>query len=213
MTRQTSDNPAADDADVRGWIAEAGDPGVEPRPEHVEAVRAALLGRLGPTAPARIRPRSLLVAGRGLHPGRGALGILGLPGRSDNAWARVVQALQERTWIHLADKGPLRFSDESWISPRHEIVAFRYDHGPAEHSTEYHDLKTGVYFKYVPEEDAIYRLPETGAFKKHTSRELDFWRKLIRGEPTAMGDFLPDKSHGRPENPRDHGRGEDLDRV
>lgn len=192
MFRQTAENPPADDADIRGWIAEAGDLGVDPRPDHVEDVRASLLGRLGIPAPARSRPRPLWWLAAACILAAAALGLLGLPGRSDNAWARVVEALQERTWIHLVDRGSPQFSDESWISPRHEIVAFRYDHGPAERSTEYHDLRAGIYFKYVPEENAIYRLTERGDFKERTSRELDFWRKLIRGEPAAMGGFLPD---------------------
>ena len=194
MIRQTIDDPAADDADIQGWITEAGDPGIEPRPEHIEQVRELLLNGIGPAAPRRSWPRPFLWLAAACLLAAATLGILSLPGRSDNAWARVVQALQERPWVHLVMQGPGRPSDETWVSPRHEIVAYRYDHGPTERATEYHDLRTGIYFKYVPEENVIYRLPETEVFKKHTSRQLDFWRKLIRGEAAAMSDFLPESA-------------------
>ena len=191
MIRQASSNPAGDDTDIQRWIIEAGDPGVEPRPEHIEQVRGLLLNGLASPAPPRTRLRPLLFLAAACILAAAALGILSLPGRSDKAWARVVQAIQEQPWIHVVRRGADGRSDEHWLSPRLEIVAFRYDHGLTEHSTEYHDLKTGIYFKYVPEEDAIYRLPERGDIKEHHAHALDFWRKLIRGDASAMGNFIP----------------------
>jgi hypothetical protein len=191
MIRQTSDDPTADDADIQGWMTEAGDPGIEPRLDHIEQVRELLLSGMGASAPRRSWPRPFLWLAAACVLAAATLGILSLPGRSDNAWARVVQALQERPWIHSVTQGPHWSADESWVSPRHEIFAYRYDHGPTERTTEYHDLKTGIYFKYVAEENVIYRLPEEAIFKKHSSRQFDFWTKLIRGEATALDDFLP----------------------
>jgi hypothetical protein len=64
VSRPTSDPPEGDDLIAR-LVREAGDPRVEPRHEHVAAVRALLLGRLGP--PRAGRPRNARrLAGAGL---------------------------------------------------------------------------------------------------------------------------------------------------
>ncbi len=50
MTHLITRKPEDDD-EVAGWMAQAGDPRVEPRPEHVEHVREVLFERLAVTAP------------------------------------------------------------------------------------------------------------------------------------------------------------------
>ena len=64
MSRPTTDLPD-DDALIVRLVREAGDPVVEPRPEHVAALRALLLDRLGPPRAARPR-RTRWLAGSGL---------------------------------------------------------------------------------------------------------------------------------------------------
>ena len=82
MNQPTSNNHENDLDDVSRWIAEAGDPSIEPRPEHVEHLRALLLDRLGPRADSRLtawipaRP----LAGGCLLPDRGGSGNLQLAG-------------------------------------------------------------------------------------------------------------------------------------
>src|SRR5271165_1316369 len=46
MNRPNSTNNGDDDEEMRGWLVEAGDPGVEPRLEHVEQLRSLLLDRV-----------------------------------------------------------------------------------------------------------------------------------------------------------------------
>jgi RNA polymerase sigma-54 factor len=47
MNPPTPSNHKSDD-EIRGWVCEAGDPRVKPRPEHLEQLRGFLLDRLGP---------------------------------------------------------------------------------------------------------------------------------------------------------------------
>ncbi|MFI5456204.1 MAG: hypothetical protein ACHRXM_12220 [Isosphaerales bacterium] len=184
MNRPTSNNHEDDD-ETRGWISEAGDPCVEPRPEHVEQLRGLLLDRLGPprrnaTTPPWLNAARWLVAACVLV--AAGLGIFNVLARPVNAWARVAQAMQEKTWIHVVSQVSKDFSSESWISPRFQIEAYKYDHGPEESGTEYHDLKMGIKTQYVPGENTIYRLPEGPAFRKHLAVELMAFDQLLRGE-------------------------------
>ena len=48
MSRLIPDRPDEDEDLLARLVAESGDPDVEPRPEHVAALRAKLLNRLGP---------------------------------------------------------------------------------------------------------------------------------------------------------------------
>jgi hypothetical protein len=75
VSRPTPDRPDDDDPDelevddedrMARLVSEAGDPRVEPRPEHVAALRTRLLDRLGP--PRAVRPWTTrwLVVGSGL---------------------------------------------------------------------------------------------------------------------------------------------------
>jgi len=180
-----SSNNLEDDDEIRGWISEAGDPGVGPRPEHVEQLRGLLLDRLGSprrnatTLPWLSAARWLVAACLLVAAG---LGIFSVLARPVNAWARVAQAMQEKTWIHVVSQVSKDVNSESWISPRFQIEAYKYDHGPEESGTEYHDLKLGIKTLYVPGENTIYRLPEGPAFQKHLALELMAFEQLLRGE-------------------------------
>jgi hypothetical protein len=190
MTGPIRPEDEADD-DVQDWMSEAGAPLVSPRPEHVERLRGLILDRLPPAQPTRARRRGLQWLAAAAVLAATALGLFSLPGRQADAWAQVVQAMQEKPWIHLVGGGLNGVPDEAWFSPRNEIVAGAYDHGPAEHAVEYHDLKTAIYFKYIPEEKTIYRLPEPGGLKKFHTDQVALMRKLIRGE-IAIGPLFPE---------------------
>jgi hypothetical protein len=181
MNRPTSDN---EDDVIRGWVAEAGDPRVEPRLEHLEEVRGRLLEQLGHSRKAatargirivRVLAAACILIGV-------VFAVIHLVTRPVNAWAQVAQALLEKPWIHVVRREANGTSSESWISPRFEIIAAKYDHGPAHRGAEYLDLKTGIKAQYLAEENTIYRLPEGEDLQKYHARGLDFFRQLLRGE-------------------------------
>jgi hypothetical protein len=64
VSRPTPDRPDADEDVISRLVSEAGDPKVEPRPEHVADLRALILDRLGPPRIDRpSRTRWLVVSG------------------------------------------------------------------------------------------------------------------------------------------------------
>jgi hypothetical protein len=184
MNQPTSNNPMNDFDDVSRWMAEAGDPRVEPRPEHVEQLRALLLDRLGP--PRRRTHRLGFPLARWLVAAcfliAAGLGTFSLLVRPVNAWARVAQALQDKAWIHIVSRGPNAPLSESWISPALQILAEKYDHGPEHRGAELHDLKMGIKTQYVAGENTIYRLPEAPALQQHNARELMAFEQILRGK-------------------------------
>jgi hypothetical protein len=155
MRPATPDQPDEGDELMGPYISEAGDPHVEPRPEHVAHVRSLLLERLGPPRTAR-RWRARLLVGSGLAAALAiVVGLLAI-GRPVVAWAQVAKALQERPWIHGTVKdadGKVLF--EQWLSSDRGRGGLRA--GPV---VAYHDYKRKAYAKYVPAEGAVYRLPE-----------------------------------------------------
>lgn len=191
MNQPTSNNHGNDLDDVGRWIAEAGDPSVEPRREHVEHLRALLLDRVGPV---RRRTRQLgfklarwLVAACFLI--AAGLGIFSLLVRPANAWARVAKAMQEKPWIHIATLGPNAPRTESWISPTFQILASKYDHGPEHRGAEFHDLKMGIKTQYVAQENTVYRLQEEAARQQYNARELTGFDQILRGEAFQTSPF------------------------
>ena len=153
-------------------ISEAGDPAVEPRPEHVEAVRSAILERLGPPRHAR-RWKPRLVAASAAATVAAVASLLALAlGRPTVAWGQVAEAMQGRPWIHGQTLGPDgRVASETWFSPGKRVIGSR--HGA---EAEFHDLATRAFTKYVPSEAALYRLPEQD---DRLDAGLDFYRQLL----------------------------------
>ena len=126
MNRPAS-NHREDDGEIRGWIAEAGDFCVEPRPEYREHVRHALLERVVQPPETAIPPEDVETPlGIGLVRVFAvaclfALAIVGavyLVPRGDDSWPKLAQVLQEKTWIHCVATGPDGFRQETWFSPR-----------------------------------------------------------------------------------------------
>jgi hypothetical protein len=184
MNQPTSNNHGNDPNDVSRWIAEAGDPSIEPRPEHVERLRTVLLDRLDTMRRSRSQPKfqlaRWLVAACFLI--AAGLGIFSLVVRPVNAWASVARALQDKPWIHIVTRGPNAPQAESWISPTFQILASKYDHGPEHRGAEFHDLKMGIKTQYVASEDTVYRLPEAVDLQQHHARELMAFDQILRGE-------------------------------
>ena len=126
-------NDRKDDEEIRGWIAEAGDFRVETRPEHAEQVRQLLLERVVRPPEAVVSPDEIETAPLGI----GLIRLLAvaclvaavlfaavyLASPPRDAWAGVAKALHEKTWIHIVASGPDGLDEESWISPRFEILA------------------------------------------------------------------------------------------
>jgi hypothetical protein len=182
-----------DDDEIRGWIAEAGDPRVEPRPEHVEGVRELLLEPLASSLPRRVRRRwvvlaRLAVAAAGMLVVGLVVAILPLA-RPANAWAQITRAVQEKSWIHIVREGPAGTGSERWLSPRFAIVADKYDHGPDHRGAEYSDLKTGIKTQYVAGENTIYRVREPGALRDLHSQSLEVLRLFLS---TGTSPVTPD---------------------
>jgi hypothetical protein len=64
VSGSTPDQPDEDEEFLSRLVSEAGDPKVEPRPEHVADLRALILDRLGPPrADWLVEPRWLVVSG------------------------------------------------------------------------------------------------------------------------------------------------------
>jgi hypothetical protein len=142
------------------YISEAGDPHVEPRPEHVARLRSLVLERLGPPGPHPARRwRARLLVGSGLALlGSAAAVVLVLVtlSRPAIAWAQVAQALQGQPWVHGKVVGPDgKELFEQWLSSDRARGGERA--GPR---IAFHDYKRKTLTKYVPAEGVVYRLPE-----------------------------------------------------
>lgn len=177
MPRATPDQPDEEELMSR-YISEAGDPHVEPRPEHVARLRSLLLERLGPPRPhAARRRKARLLVGTGLAlvgSGLSAAVVLVLVtlSRPAIAWAQVAQALQRRPWVHGKVVGPDgKELVEQWVSSDRELGGERA--GP---QIAFHDYKRKILTKYVPAEGAVYRLPEP---PEGAPGEANFLRQLL----------------------------------
>ncbi len=169
MPGATPDQPDEEELMSR-YISEAGEPHVEPRPEHVASLRSLLLERLGPPHP-RPAPRwkARLLVGSGLV----ALVLtLLMLNRPVIAWAQVAQAIQGRPWVHGKVVGPDgKELVEQWLSSNRELGAERA--GPL---IAFHDYKWKILTKYVAAEGVVYRLPEP---PEGTPGETSFLRQLL----------------------------------
>ena len=152
--RPPTPDPPSEEELIGHLIAQAGDPHVAARPEHVAGLRALLLERLGPPQRPR-RWRAPLLAGSGLAAAAVVLALLAL-GRPGIAWAQVAQALRGRPWVHGTVAGPDgKVLFEQWLSSDRQRAGERA--GPA---ILFHDYERKVLTKYVPAEGTIARLPE-----------------------------------------------------
>jgi hypothetical protein len=160
------------------YIAEAGDPHVDPPPEHVARLRSVLLAHLdslpaaspGPPRPAW-RPKSRLLAGLGAAALLVVLALLAL-GRQASAWAQVAKALQERPWVHSTMSGPDgKQLVEQWFNMNGETSAER-----GGTTVSFYDHKRKVFTKYVAADSAIYRLTDA---REETTVAYNFLRPVL----------------------------------
>jgi hypothetical protein len=177
MPRATPDEPVEEEL-ISRYLAEAGDPHVEPRPEHVARLRALLLERLGPPRPHPAqRSRTHLLAGSGLAlvgSGLAAAVVLLLVTLSQPAiaWPQVAQALQGRPWMRGKVIGPDgKELFEQWLSSDRGRGGQR-----AGTLITFHDYKRKILTKYVLAEGVVYRLPEP---PEGTPGETNFLRQLL----------------------------------
>jgi hypothetical protein len=158
----TTPNPLDDSEELMSqYLAEAGDPNVEPRREHVVKLRSLLLRRLDqdlvPAPPSGTRRwATRLLVGTALA----ALVVvvaLWSSGPRGIAWAQVAKALQERPWVHgtIVDAQGNTLV-EQWFKLNREKGGER-----AGNVVAFHDYKRLVHKKYVAGENAIYLLPES----------------------------------------------------
>jgi hypothetical protein len=156
---------------IRRYIAEAGDPRVDPRPEHVAMVRSRLLERLGPPPSARRWPARLLV-GSGLAAAAAAVFAIAAFSRPTIAWAQVAEALHGRPWVHGKMVGPDGgVIVEQWLSANRELASHR-----AAPETTFHDYKKKIFTKYVAAENVVYRLPEP---PEGAPEDVNFLRQVL----------------------------------
>ncbi len=162
-------------------IAEAGDPAVEPRGEHVSELRTLFLSRLPPIRRVALWTRPL-VFGSGVAAALVAAALLLMISRPANAWPEVAQALQGKPWVHTRTVGPDgKEASEVWFSPKLGVTAGR--HGT---EIEYHDRGLRIVMKYLRDEGVIYRLPES---PDHTVQMLDFFSQLLDSKAPTKSPF------------------------
>ncbi|HEX8199207.1 MAG TPA: hypothetical protein VF590_01875, partial [Isosphaeraceae bacterium] len=154
------------------YISEAGDPHVEPPPEHVARLRSLLLERLGPPRPRPARRwKARLLVGSGMAAAAAVLALLTLV-RPGIAWAQVAEALRDRPWVHGKVVGPDgKELVEQWLSSDRRRGGERA--GPL---IAFHDYGGKILTRYVPDEGVVYRLPEP---PEGATGEADFLRQVL----------------------------------
>jgi hypothetical protein len=199
MNRPTT-NDRKDDEEIRGWIAEAGDVRVETRPEYMDHVRHLLLDRV-------VLPREAVIPPDQVETPLG-LGLIRLfavacvavaalfaavhlVSRPVDGWAGVAQTLHDRPWIHIVASGPDGLDEESWISPRFEILARIRHRGAELRDAEFHDVARGIKAEYFADENTIYRDPEDDGRRKRRAQELEVFRQVLYAEDFQIAP-LPD---------------------
>src|SRR5690606_11362642 len=94
--------------------------------------------------------------------------------RPTNSWAQVVQAVQEKPWIHLVGKTSDGDDVEGWFSTKHQVSAERF---PGHIS--FSDFQSGREEDYNPGTGQIFR-SETDA-KSSRRKSFDAFTTLFQG--------------------------------
>ena len=181
-----------------GGSARPGTSASRPRPEYVEEVRKLLLERVALPQVSELPPGEVPAPlGIGLARIFAAACVVAVAlfaavqigRRPADAWATIAQALQGATWIHIVETGPDGLREESWFSPRYDILAMKHDLGVGRGGAEFHDLKLDTKAEYIAEEDAIYRMPASGGIPKRQPPDLEFFHHLRRGEDFRISPY------------------------
>ncbi len=203
MNRPTTDD-RTDENEIRGWIAEAGDCRVETRPEHVDHVRHLLLDRVvipqesvTPPDETEVTPigigliRLLAVA---CLVGAALFAAVYFTSRPVDGWYVVAQALHDQNWIHIVTSSPDGLMEESWISPRFQILARRQrGDGPSDAGSdaEFEDIEKGIKDDYLAEQNTIFRDFNSRGGRKRPAQELEIFGQVLQLEPFKVSP-IPD---------------------
>ena len=170
-----------DEALMGRMIAEAGDPAVEPRAEHVSELRSLILSRIPPARRTVLWKRPL-VLGSGVAAALVAAVLLLVISRPASTWAEVAQALQGKPWVHARTVGPDgKEASEVWFSTKLGVSAVR--HGS---EIEYHDRNLRIVTKFMRDEGVIYRLPENPDL---AGQNLEFFGQLLDSKGPRKSPF------------------------
>jgi hypothetical protein len=167
----------SEDEAFRTMLLQAGDCDARPSAEHVDRVRQALARRL--MSVQRPRPRKSGRAWRwcGVGVGVAVLALVAfLQLQPRFVWAQVVQAVQERPWIHGTTKVSQGVVHEFWLSLPREVSATRNGE-----FVRYDDWRAGIRYEFDPGKKLLVRQPlsDDGEFESAAR----MFRAIFRAEP------------------------------
>ncbi len=166
----------SEDEAFRTMLLQAGDCDALPSAEHLDHVRKALARRLmSVQAP---RPGKSWRAWRwcGVGVAASVLAVVAFFQLEPRfVWAQVVQAVEQRPWIHGAAKDS-KGMREFWVSLPHELSALRRGE-----FARYDDLRAGIRYEFDPRKKSLVRRPlgDDGEFESAAR----MFRAILRGEP------------------------------
>ena len=195
MNRPTPSD-AQDEHEIRGWIAEAGDCRVERPPSTSNRCARLLLERASSAPGTGGDPPDDL---EGAPLGIGLIRLFALAGLaaaalfaavylwtpSANAWARVAQALHDQKPDPFVEAGADGLDEESWISPRFQILARKHRRGAELQDAEFEDIDMGFKEEYIAESNTIYRdqtAKTARGRRRRRAQELEVYGQLLNPE-------------------------------
>jgi len=158
-------------------LLQAGDCDARPSAEHLDHVRQALARRLMSVPPPRSRKtwRAWRWCGVGVGVAVSAV-VAFLQLQPRFVWAKVVQAVQERPWIHGIARDSKGVVDEFWLSLPRELSATR--HGEFR---RYDDLRAGIRHEFDPRKNLLVRRPSSDDGQFESAARM--FRAIFRGDP------------------------------
>lgn len=105
---------------------------------------------------------------------------------SSDSWARVVQTVRTKPWIHGTAEGPDGLRSEFWYSSTRDVSAMRQGD-----RSIFDDHRLHIRYTYEPEDKQLYRVPHDSGFHKSGFRSLqNVFAGLFRGDK-AIGSSFP----------------------
>ncbi|MGP0064561.1 MAG: hypothetical protein ACLQGP_13310 [Isosphaeraceae bacterium] len=200
MSRPTPSDRSLDE-EIRGWIAEAGDCRVEARAEHIDRTRHLLLERVVLPPEVVIRPDEPESAplGVGLIRLSALTALIAaalfvavyLSRRPADGWAAIAQTLHDQQWVHIIATGLDGLNEESWISPRYQILARRHLRGEEVADADFEDIDGGFKDTYIAEEKTIFRDAYNRGRPQRPAQELEVFAQLLNAEQFKLSP-IPD---------------------
>jgi hypothetical protein len=166
-----------EDEAFRTMLLQAGDCDALPSAEHVERVRQALARHLMSMKPAGPRISRRAWGWCGVSVGAAAAAAVAFFQLQPRfVWARVVQAVQERPWIHGTATDSKGGIHEFWLSLPRELSATRHVD-----FVRYDDWRAGICHEFDPRKKQLIRRPlrDDGQFDS----DARMFRAIFRGDP------------------------------